>query len=164
MDLEKIEFLKDKLRQLEYSLGWEFGLQTECCGVTLSQRLVLLEIGKRKKVTLIELSKSLGLDSSTLSRTINGMVNIGLVNRILNPEDRRYVLITLTQQGRAVYHRIQKMSTQYFTDVLRRIPKEKQSEIIDAFALLADAIWEHNESKRKIRKVNQNGEPNYKER
>ena len=80
MDLDKIEFLKDKLRQLEYSLGWEFGLQTECCGVTLSQRLVLIEIGKREKVTLIELSKSLGLDSSTLSRTINGMVNIGSVS------------------------------------------------------------------------------------
>jgi len=164
MDLDKIEFLKDKLRQLEYSLGWEFGLQTECCGVTLSQRLVLIEIGKREKVTLIELSKRLGLDSSTLSRTINGMVNIGLVNRILNPEDRRYVLITLTQQGRAVYHRIQKMSTQYFTDILRHIPKEKQSEVIDAVGLLVDAIWENNESKRKIKNVNLNEESNDKEK
>ena len=148
MEIEKIEFLKDKLRQIEYSLGWGFGLQTECCGVTLSQRLVLLEIGKKGELTLVELSKSLRLDSSTLSRTINGMVNIGLVNRILNPDDRRYVLITLTDQGKSVYQRIQKMSTQYFTDVFNRIPEEKQSEVVNCLALFADAVKNHNESKK----------------
>lgn len=158
MELEKIEFLKDKLRQIEYSLGWELGLQTECCGVTLSQRLVLLEIGKRGELTLIELSKSLRLDSSTLSRTINGMVNIGLVNRILNPDDRRYVLITLTSQGKSVYQRIQKMSTQYFSDVFELIPEEKQSDVVSSLAVFADAVKVHNESKKNKHKAVRKGE------
>lgn len=145
MDAEILRSIKDNLRQLEKMLGWEFGDQSECCGVTLSQRLVLMELGKKGGVSLIYLAQSLGLDPSTLSRTINGMVNIGLVSRISNPDDRRFVSLALTDQGQTVYENIEKLSTAYFEEVFHFIPQDKHGRIKESLSSLTEAIKKHKE-------------------
>ncbi len=107
MDLEMIRDFRETLRQLERQVGWQLKDDTECCGVTLAQCHIIVEIGNAGETSVIDLATILGLDTSTLSRHINGMVNVGLVNRILNPKDRRYVSITLTEQGQKIYQSIE---------------------------------------------------------
>jgi DNA-binding MarR family transcriptional regulator len=103
MNIETIRNFREKLRQLEREIGWQLKSDTECCGITLAQCHIILEIGNNGETSVVDLANALGLDTSTLSRHINGMVNVGLVDRVLNPKDRRYVSITLTDQGRKVY-------------------------------------------------------------
>ena len=77
--------------------------QDSCCrGVTLAQCHTILEIEDLGQATTVELSKRLGLDKSTLSRTIDGLVNNGLVARVANPTDRRFYLLSLTIKGQDV--------------------------------------------------------------
>jgi DNA-binding MarR family transcriptional regulator len=74
--------------------------QDSCCqGVTLAQCHTILEIENQGQATTVELSKRLGLGKSTLSRTIDGLVNNGLVARVVNPTDRRFNLLSLTTKG-----------------------------------------------------------------
>ncbi len=47
-----------------------------------------------------ELSRHIGVEAPTLTRTIDRMVRDGHVRRQRNPRDRREVLIFLTEQGR----------------------------------------------------------------
>src|SRR5512133_88549 len=98
MDVGTIRNFREKLRQLEREIGWQLKSDTECCGVTLAQCHILLEIGKSGEMSIVDLASTLGLDTSTLSRHVNGMVNIGLVDRVLNARDRRFVSISLTVQ------------------------------------------------------------------
>lgn len=82
----------------------------------------------------------MGIDTSTLSRQINGMVNVGLVNRVLNPKDRRYVLITLTKQGQKVCQSIEERCNKHYTRVFEFIPREKHEQVLESFNLLVEAI------------------------
>jgi hypothetical protein len=66
-----------------------------CCGVTLSQCHLLLEIEQRDSTSVTELARVMELDKSTLSRTIDGMVRAGLLNRELNQKSRRQQIISL---------------------------------------------------------------------
>ncbi len=137
------EFLgrfKDNLRRMENLLGWEMGLQTECCGVSLTQRLVLLELGKKERMSLVELASGLGLDASTLSRSINGLVNIGLVRRDIDAQDRRCISLTLTDQGRGVRDRIETLSDAYFQKVFSMIPQSRHQGILENISLLTEAL------------------------
>ncbi len=137
---QTIRLLKEKLRTIERVLGWEIGDQTECCGLTISQRAVIVEVGTKRQTSLVDLAQGLGLDTSTLSRTINGLVNIGLVRREVKPEDRRYITLTLSEQGDAARRRIDDMSDDTFRKVLAAIPADKHKKIVDSISLLAEAL------------------------
>ena len=63
--------------------------EVTCCGITISQCHAIVEIGWAKQISLNELADLLGLDKSTMSRTINNIVENNLVIRETHTEDRR---------------------------------------------------------------------------
>lgn len=146
MDIQKIRFLREKLRQLERETSSPFKPETGCCGLTLAQCHTLLEVGSRDEVSLVGLAASIGLDTSTLSRTIQGLVMLGLVNRLTNEKDRRCISISLTEQGRRVFTEIETTFNDYFGRVLELIPVEKRQAVVDNIAAFSDAVKKYNES------------------
>jgi DNA-binding MarR family transcriptional regulator len=140
MKPEDIRLFRDTLRHLQRSLGWQAKHDADCCGVTIAQCHTLLEIGKKKELSLVDLSGMLGLDSSTLSRTIDAMVATKLVNRTANPEDRRYVTLSLTDKGQAICDRINLTFDQYYKTVFARIPADKQQQVMECISLLTRAV------------------------
>ena len=135
-----IREFRDKLRKLEREIGWQLKSDTECCGVTLAQCHIIVEIGNTGETSVIDLATILGLDTSTLSRHINGMVNVGLASRVLNPKDRRYVSINLTEQGQKVYQSIEDICNTKYAKIFEHIPKEKHKQVLEGFNLLVDAF------------------------
>lgn len=145
MDKATITFFCEKLQQLERDLAWCLKSESECCGVSMAQCQSLLKIAKNEETSVVKVAESMGLDTSTLSRMINNLVNLGLVNRVLNPEDRRYVSITLTDQGKKVCHLIEESINNYVARIYDLIPAEKQQQVVENVAVLADAINKCNE-------------------
>ncbi len=134
-----IEFRKT-LRKFERLISLQ-SKQDKCCkGVTLAQCHVLLEIEELKQTKIIELTQRLKLDKSTLSRTIDGLVNIGLIERINASEDRRINLLTLTDQGRKTVDTINKKNNDYYLKAFEKIPNKQHKKIMESFQLLTDAL------------------------
>jgi len=146
MDTQRIKLLREKLRQLEREISSPFKPEIGCCGLTLAQCHTVVEVGYSEKVSLVELSVSIGLDASTLSRTIQGLVTLGLVNRLTNEKDRRCVSISLSEQGRRVFTEIETTFNDYFGRVLELVPVEKREAVIDGIGLFSDAVRKYNES------------------
>ncbi len=146
MDIQRIRFLREKLRQLEREISSPFRPDAGCCGLTLAQCHTLLEVGYRKEVSLIELAGSIGLDASTLSRTIQGLVVLGLVNRLADEKDRRCVAISLTEHGRRVFTEIESTFNDYFDGILELIPVDQREAMVDTIGLFCDKVQEFNQS------------------
>ena len=146
MDIQRIRLLRQKLRQLEREISSPFKPEAGCCGLTLAQCHTLLEVGYRKEVSLVELAASVGLDASTLSRTIQGLVVLGLVSRLAAEKDRRCVAISLTEQGRSVYAEMETTFNDYFGRVLELVPAEKRDAVVDSIGLFSDSVKEYNKT------------------
>lgn len=146
MDIGNIQYFREKLRQLERQMGWVLKNDVRCCGISMAQCHAMIEIGKKDQISIVDLAAILGLDTSTLSRTIDNMVKAGLVNRLLNPEDRRYVSLTLTCKGKETYDFIEKSNNTFIDMLFTRIPPEKHSQVIESFQLLVDAVQECSQS------------------
>jgi len=140
LDLEKIKLLREKLQQFEFDMSWRLKEETVSCSITVSQCQTLIQIGKKDEVSIVELASILGLDASSLSRTINSMVNIGLVSRILNPSDRRFVSITLTENGKNLFEKIENSYNSYYSKVFEFIPEEKREQVLENFIVFSDAL------------------------
>ncbi len=140
MKLEDVRQFRDSIRCLQRSLGWQAKNDADCCGITVAQCHALLEIGNKKDLSLVDLSGALGLDSSTLSRTIDTMVAGELVKRNANPEDRRYITLSLTSKGQSIYNRINQTFDQYYQAIFANIPDDKQQQVIESIGLFTLAV------------------------
>jgi len=146
VELKDIRRVRETVRQLQRNLSWQSKSDAACCGITLAQCHALLEIGKNSEISLVDLASILGLDNSTISRTIDGMVEASLVKRRSNPEDRRYLKISLTRKGKNLFDSINCTFDQYYSYIFANIPPEKQQQVIENLGLLAEALAESNNS------------------
>jgi len=140
MEEESIRIFREHLRCIQrHSVEW-WRSDCQCCGVTLAQCHVLLEVAKSGAVSLGDLAASLGLDPSTLSRTVQSMVRSGLLRRATNRADRRCVSISLTPRGRTLLQQIDRGRNAYYTALFDFIPREKHEMVLEAIGLLSEAM------------------------
>lgn len=68
-------------------------------GASMATGLALLGIDTEEGVPSTSLGPRMGMESTSLSRTLKTMENQGLIRREPNPDDGRGVLIKLTKEG-----------------------------------------------------------------
>ncbi|OHD55127.1 MAG: hypothetical protein A2Y33_01085 [Spirochaetes bacterium GWF1_51_8] len=149
MDHNDYGELRKTLRILEREIEKVIEDQSGCCGVSFAQCHTLLEIEEIGEVSIKALSERLELDNSTLSRTIDKMVKDGLIHRTENPSDRRYLMLSLTDNGKKTANSIGLMCNGYYRELFENIPVEKHNQIIDSIGILASSM-------KKMRKKSSN--------
>ena len=132
--------MRELIRELERKLGILQETQTSCCSVTLAQCHALVEIGRAGKISLNELSDKLDIENSSMSRTVNKLVTSNLASRDIDPNDRRYVTISLTESGLEQFHRVETDMNTYFHGIYMAIPDNKQNQVMESIQILLDAI------------------------
>ncbi len=135
--------LRETIRLLERKLGMLDDIQSACCGITFTQCHAIVEIGRVGTLSLNDLADILELDKSTMSRTINNLVNDGLVFRDLDTEDRRFVRIGLTPSGQKIFEGIEETMKLYFDKVYGSLPGNKREQVLESLDLLLNALDEH---------------------
>ncbi len=140
MDIKTVEEFRRKIRVIERELERQIKVGATCCGVSLAQCHALMELGAHSEMNIAELAERLHLDRSTLSRTIDSLVQVGMVTREIDPEDRRYMRIRLTEKGQEIFNGINSASNKYYLTVFQHIPEEKHGHVIESIGLFAEAL------------------------
>ena len=128
------------LRGLERQVELALLDQTECCGVTPAQCHLLLEIEERGEASVGELAASFELDASTLSRTVDGLVKIGFVERRVDPANRRRQLVTLSATGKSKADDINERCDRYYEGLLERLSEKEAKTILRALPRFVEAM------------------------
>jgi DNA-binding MarR family transcriptional regulator len=136
---EKMQ-LRETIRLLERKLGLLSDNEMSCCNITMAQCHAIVEIGRAKNISLIDLSSLLNLDNSTLSRTVNNLVKSGLVQRELDAQDRRYVTITLTENGLKIFNGIECDMDSHYSEIYECIPEDKRDQVLESLQILIDVF------------------------
>lgn len=138
-----VRAFRSLIRQLEENVQAQ---SNRCCtGVTVSQCHALLEIERLGNTSIGQLAETLGLDNSTVSRTVDGLVSMQLVERAPDRRDRRYVVIALSEKGRETCRQYNAESDQYYQGVLEAIPQADRQRVIDAFTAFVNAMSTYRE-------------------
>jgi DNA-binding MarR family transcriptional regulator len=137
---ESIKEFRKSLRKLQRKLAEQIDGDSVCCGVTIAQCHTLLVIEEKGHTTNTELAVELELDKSTLSRTIESLVVMGLVNRETNTDNRRSQHIRLTGEGEKTVAGIHDQWRSFFASVFAGIPKSKHPVVIEGLSLLANSF------------------------
>lgn len=145
MDQKYINHFRNVIRIFDRELSVQN--ETSCCnGISVSQCHTLLEIEKNSEISVSELATKLSLDKSTVSRTVEGLVNISLVDRIIPKENRRKALINLTDSGKQVCSTINYSNDSYIEAVLKDFTKAEREEFLSLFEKLIKNMSEERKS------------------
>lgn len=112
-------------------------------GLTPKQLHLLMEIGSQT-YRHGDLAGILGVDPSTLTRTLDPLAKAGLVDRQPNPDNRREVLIKLTEKGLEAVGVAHEKHHKLFADILNQVPENKRKQVDESLAILLKIIKHTN--------------------
>lgn len=98
----------------------------EFSNLTLNDMHVINAIGTEKAKNMSSVAKALSVTMGTLTIAVNGLVKKGYVERVRSEEDRRVVLVSLSEKGRKAHARHEKFHQELIDAVASRLSKEEQ--------------------------------------
>ena len=81
-------------------------------GLRTGQELVILLLGDSPGRSQAEVTRWLGVEPPTTAKMLARMERAGFVERVRSTEDRRVMLVTLTEKGRSLHHRVGELWSQ----------------------------------------------------
>src|SRR5262245_4174626 len=109
--------------------------------LTSRQRIALAELGDADgPLRLNALAALMGTSAPTASRTVDGLVEQGLVARVPDPEDRRALQIELTPAGAALVADHKQRAVAALEPAVASLSREERDRLQELLARLTDAL------------------------
>jgi len=118
--------------------------------LSIPQLRSLAFLNRSPGASLSDLAEHLGVTCATASATTERLVQRNLVQRIDDPQERRRVLLNLTQEGKHQLKQSQDQTRTHIADLLEGLTPEQVSNIEEGLALLKN-VFEQTELKREQR-------------
>ena len=116
-------------------------------GLTYTQYIVFLVLWEKDGITVGELCDRLMLDNGTLSPLLKKMQQAGYIERKRSEEDDRVVLITLTEEGRAMQEKAKDVPRQVVSCI--DLEPEKARTLYALLYEILESREENKETKKK---------------
>jgi len=128
------------MRKIERETGILIAGETACCSVTVAQCHLLMEMEMRGPSSLQDIADALSLDKSTLSRTVDSLVQAGLIERVPDKDNRRKVSLSLTGAGKEKCTFINTLCNGQYEDIFSFVPEDKLPVVMEGISILATAM------------------------
>ncbi|MGO1310878.1 MAG: MarR family winged helix-turn-helix transcriptional regulator [Kluyvera intermedia] len=114
----------------------------QAAGVKLDQILfpLLVAIGRRGPIGVVELADNLGRDYTTVSRQVKKLEALELAHKQPNAQDRRISEVTLSEQGRAIFDAIAIARQKLMNQVLAAWSPEEVEALFTLTRKYADSL------------------------
>jgi len=102
----------------------------------------LLSIDKEDGTPSTYISNRMGMEPTSLTRTLKTLEEKGLITRKKNPEDGRGVLISLTDLGKEMRGKSKETVLKFNESVKKNISEEKLNHFMEVAEVINDLITE----------------------
>lgn len=96
--------------------------------VSGGQGRLLFVLWKKDNLTISEISKETSLAKNTVSIMVDGMVKKGILERNINPENRRQTIVSLTEYAKSIEEKYEDVSQQMNILFYRGFSEKEQEE------------------------------------
>ena len=109
-------------------------------GVTMAQAKVLYVVMAAGHIRMTELAGRLGIGTSSASEIVERLVELDLLHRTDDPDDRRQVVITTTPGALALLERFRELNQRQLRELLGRLDAAELSVIDQSLEIFHRAI------------------------
>lgn len=137
--------MKDKTIDYMLRATWQavarmYNEEASKYGATMATGFALLSIDKDKGTSSTALGPKMGMEATSLTRTLKSMEEKGLIVRKKNPEDGRGVIIELTEAGQEKRALSKTTVLQFNESVKRVVSEEKLNHFMEVAEIINELI------------------------
>jgi DNA-binding MarR family transcriptional regulator len=114
--------------------------------LSIPQLRSLAFLNRSPGASLSDLADHLGVTCATASATVERLVQRNLIKRTDDPQERRRVILNLTEEGKRQLKQSQDQTRAHIADLLEGLTSEQISHIEEGLALLKN-VFEQTENK-----------------
>tara|TARA_B100000686_G_C16763462_1_gene960264 strand:- start:423 stop:845 length:423 start_codon:yes stop_codon:yes gene_type:complete len=103
---------------------------------TSFQQLIAISIIPLNDIAMSSIAKVLGIDNSTATRLVAGLENKGWIKRIKCKDDKRIIMVSLTNRGLGIQNKLEKKINDLGILVEKRIKPKLRLETNEGLRLL----------------------------
>lgn len=105
-------------------------------GVSIEQYRVFMALSSSNAMPMGELAAKVFVDSPTLTKIVDKMVATADVYRGLDPQDRRRVLVFLSDKGRTAFSNLQEIGVAAERKLVGKLGERRSSDLENALLIL----------------------------
>jgi len=108
--------------------------------MTATTRVALVELGDSGPIRLNDLATRMGVSAPTASRSVDALHELGLVERVVDPNDRRAVRIELSAQGKAKLEERKARASVAFAPAVAVLSESDRRQLSDLLRRMTEAL------------------------
>ncbi len=97
--------------------------------LTMPQLKIMFLLNAHTHMRMGELAETLGRNLSTTTGVVDKLVEHGLVDRVPDPDDRRVVVVGITERGNKLCNSLLKVGSDETKEVLERLSVEELQQV-----------------------------------
>ncbi len=97
--------------------------------ITTHEWKILATLNRHPNISAANAGEKTAMDKVAVSRAIKGLCDKGLVHKIFSKEDRRRSVLNMTEEGEAIYSRIEPLVTEYENSLLAILNSQELSQL-----------------------------------
>jgi DNA-binding MarR family transcriptional regulator len=94
--------------------------------------MVLKIIGTEGEMMPSTIGKNTGMENSSLTRMVDDLEKKGIVSRKTDPDDRRKVLVSLTEKGLEYYNCLNKITAEMADEILKFVDEKDIEDYVQS--------------------------------
>ena len=142
-EIKDILRLQDEL--IQHRADWDVGpwLKLE---MSTPQFKALLLISEEEGIRMRELARKMGGSFSNATVLVDRLVERGLVERLAEPQDRRVVLVRVSEEGRSLIEQLVTSWRTLSASLLEALDPEDLAKVREALHILLKAAQQNREA------------------
>ena len=146
IDIKKFIDTFDNLARIERQNQTVMGVKKSEARVLLCVQFLHDE--KKSKVNISEISKSLSITPPSTTEFVKNLIKKGYLEKRINPNDKRFTEITLTNEGEKIVEELNNHFTSLFSGVIEKLGEEKSKLLIELLDVINVYFSEWYSSKK----------------
>ncbi len=145
-----LETLEQQVFRLTEALRRRFARHLARHGLTPPQFITLCSLDRceGKSSRMGPLAAAAFQSAASMTGIVDRLLERGLARREQDPQDRRSVIVVLTEEGERLIHRIREERRRDMLHLLQRLPAEDQAQLSGILGKLLEGIEEDFPQKR----------------
>lgn len=137
--MKKDEYIDFYVRHSWHKISRMYNQKAKEHGLTMSIGFILLIVDKEGTPST-QLGPRMGMEPTSLSRTLKTMESKGYIYRQVDKDDKRKVLIYLTSAGLDLRREVRKVVKEFNKNLIKKIPRKKLEIFFEVMKSVDDYV------------------------
>lgn len=133
------EYIDFNLRHAWHKISRMYNQKAKIHGLTMSIGFILLIVDKEGTPST-QLGPRMGMEPTSLSRTLKTMESKGLIFRKVDKDDKRKVLILLSEEGVKLRKQVKEVVVSFNEKLIKEIPSNKLNAFFEVMEIIDENI------------------------